>query len=86
MIAEWEVRQLIVVQGSRISASVYLFVCVQCSGMREVPHSVRGCTHEENVILIISGHELLFISLDFMVEKINDYWFQGCMMNILTRL
>jgi len=21
-----------------------------------------------------------------MVEKINRYWFQGCMMNILTRL
>ena len=72
------------VQGSRISASVYLFVCVQCSGMREVPHSVCGCTHEENVILTISGHELLLISLDFMVQ--NDYGFQDCMMNVLTRL
>jgi len=28
LIAEWEVRQLIIVQGSRISASVYLFVHV----------------------------------------------------------
>ena len=70
------------VQGSRISASVYLFVCVQCSGMQEVPHSVRGCTHEANVILTISGHEPLFISLAFMVQ--NDYGFRGCMMNMLT--
>jgi len=48
---------------------------IQCAGIR---------THEANVILTISGHELLFISLDFMVQ--NDYGFQGCMMNILTRL
>jgi len=36
--------------------------------MQEVPHSVHGRTHEMNVILTISGHELLFISLDFMVQ------------------
>ena len=28
IIAKWEARQLIVVQGSQISASVYLFVCL----------------------------------------------------------
>jgi len=37
-----EARQLIMVQGSWISASVYLFVCVQRSGMQEVPHSAHG--------------------------------------------
>jgi len=52
--------------------------------MQEVPHSVHRRTHEANVILTISGHELIFISLDFMVQ--NDYGFRGCMMNILTRL
>ena len=58
--------------------------------MQEVPHSVCGhihsmcrCTHEAEVSLTISGHELLFISLDFMVQ--NDYGFRGGMMNILTR-
>ena len=64
-------RQLILVQGSQISASIYLFVylhvCVR-SGMQEVSHSVHGRTHEMNVILTISGHELLFILLDFMVQ------------------
>jgi len=50
--------------------------------MQEEPHSVHGhthsvrrCTHEANVTLAISGHELLFISLDFMLQ--NDYGFQG---------
>jgi len=62
--------------------------------MQKVHHSVRGRmrrhTHEANVILTIAGHELLFISLAFMVQ--NDYYyyyyygFRGCMMNILTRL
>jgi len=52
--------------------------------MQEVPHSVRGHTHEANVVLTISGHELLFRSLDIMVR--NDYGFRGCMMNILIRL
>ena len=42
--------------------------------MQQVPHSVRGHTHEANVILTISGHELLFIPLDFMVQ--NDYGFR----------
>jgi len=28
LIAEWEARQLIVVQGSRISASIYLHMCL----------------------------------------------------------
>jgi len=46
--------------------------------------SVHGRTHEAEVILTITGHELLFISLHFMVQ--NDYGFWGCMMNILTRL
>jgi len=41
-------------------------------------------THKVNAIPTISGHELLFISLDFMVQ--NDDGFQDCMMNILTRL
>jgi len=36
-------------------------------------HSVHGRTHEANVILTISGHELLFVSLDFIVQ--NDYGF-----------
>ena len=40
--------------------------------MQEVPHSVHGRTHEMNVTLTISGHELLFILLDFMVQI--DYW------------
>jgi len=56
--------------------------------MQKVHHSVRGRmrrhTHEANVILTIAGHELLFISLAFMVQ--NDCGFRGCMMNILTRL
>jgi len=34
--------------------------------MQEVPRSVHGCTHEGNVILTTSGHELLFIPLVFM--------------------
>ena len=44
---------------------------VQYAGI--AAHSVRGRTHEANVILTITGHELLFISLDFMVQ--NDYGF-----------
>jgi len=33
-------------------------------------HSVCEHIHEENIILtIITGHELLFISLEFMVQK-----------------
>ena len=43
--------------------------------MQEVLHSVSGHIHEANVILTITGHELLFISLDFIVQ--NDY---GCCM------
>jgi len=50
--------------------------------------TVRGCTHSvhgrPHVVLTILEHELLFISLDFMVQ--NDYEFRRCMMNILTRL
>ena len=76
------------VQGSRISASIYLFVClsvcnaqkckkylIQFTGVATCMHSVCGHTHKANVILKISGHELLFtcISLAFMVQ--NDYGF-----------
>jgi len=43
---------------------------IQCAGVRT--HEVNG-----NIILTISGHELLFISLAFMVQ--NDCWFRGCM-------
>jgi len=32
-------------------------------------HSVCKRTHEENIILTITGHELLFISLEFVVQK-----------------
>ena len=49
------------VQGSRISASVFLFVCVQHSEMQEAPPSLHGHTHKANIILTMSGHELLFI-------------------------
>jgi len=54
--------------------------------MQEVPHSVHGCTHKAKLMssLHFQRHELLFISPDFMVK--NDYGFQGCMMNTLTRL
>jgi len=37
----------------------------------QVPHSVCGRTHKANVILTISGHEVLFISLQ------NDYDMSG---------
>ena len=33
-------------------------------------HSVRRHSHEANIILTITGHELLFISLDFMVANL----------------
>ena len=60
-------------QGSRISACIYLFayLCV-CSAQecKKVAHSVRRRTH---IVLTISGHELLFIAPDFMVQ--NDYGF-----------
>jgi len=46
---------------------------IQCAGIR---------THKVHIIPTISGHELLFISLDFMVQ--NDYGFRRCMMNIPT--
>jgi len=32
-------------------------------------HSVRRRTHEANVFITITGHELLFKSLHFMVEN-----------------
>ena len=41
--------------------------------MQGIPHSVPGRTHEANIIHTISEHELLFVSLDFMVQ--NDYEF-----------
>jgi len=47
-------------------------------------HSVCKRTHEENIILTITGHELLFISLEFVVQK--EYGLWGCSMNILIRL
>ena len=102
------------VQGSRISASVYLYVCIfvcvcnaqeckkyliQCAGIRtheanviskrlvvRIPGSgiQPGSDTGDTTVLTISGHERLFISLDFIVQ--NDYGFQGCMMNIPTRL
>jgi len=70
-----------VVQGSRISASVCLFVCSSVCNAQEckkyhiqymgvATHSVR---RHKNVILTVTGHKLLFISLDFMVQ--NDYGF-----------
>jgi len=37
--------------------------------MQEVLHSVCRRAHKVNVILTMTGHELLFISLDFMVPK-----------------
>jgi len=57
--------------------------------MQEVPHSVRRCSYsfsawtysQSERHLALTGHELLFISLHFMVQ--NDY---GCMMNILIKL
>ena len=79
VIAEQETRQLIVVQGSGISASAYLFICA-CVTLRNAistSFSARAYSHH----LTISGCELLFISLDFMVQ--NDYGFRSCMMNIL---
>jgi len=60
---------VIVVHGSWILASIYLCVMFR--------NSVCGHTHEANVILTISAHELLFRSLDFTVQK--DYGFRGCM-------
>jgi len=38
--------------------------------MQEVPHRR---THKANIILTISGHELLFILLDFMVQMIMGF-------------
>jgi len=51
-----------------------MFVCLSVCNTQEwkkyliqyagiAAHSVHGCTHEANVILTITGHELLFISL-----------------------
>ena len=72
LIAEREARQLVVVQGIQISASVYLFVCsfvcnaqnrmkylIQYAGV--ATHSMHGHIMDVNVILTITGHELLFI-------------------------
>jgi len=47
--------------------------------MQEVSRSVHGCTHEANVILTTSGHELLFI-----ITSVDG--FRGCMMNTLIWL
>jgi len=84
--SERESRQiLIVVQGSRrISASIYLFAylsaCVMLRNARSTSFSVGAYSHcPYNTV---SGYELLFISLDFMVQ--NDYGFRGCIVNILT--
>jgi len=55
------------VKGSWISASVHLFVyaCVMLRNVRSTSFSAQAYSQ----ILTISGHELLFISLDFMVQN-----------------
>ena len=51
---------------------VYMFVYLCMCNAQECKKYLIQCagihTHEANVILTISGHELLFISLDFMVQ------------------
>jgi len=64
--------------------SKHIYVCLSVCNAQECKkyliqhagvdtHSVCGCTHKGNIILTITGHELLFILLHFMVQ--NDYGF-----------
>jgi len=103
VIAEREVRQLIVVQSQLVyiclsmcnaqECSKYLIQSTACSfsahslAKPDPPCACKGLVspdYSTHVVLTISGHELLFISLHFMVQ--NDYGFRGCMMNTLTML
>ena len=61
--------QLVYVCLSMCNAQECKKYLIQCAGA--VIHSVH--THKANVILTITGHELLFISLDFMLQ--NDHGF-----------
>ena len=73
---EGEVRQLILVQSSQISASIYLFVylcvCVALRNARSSSFSARAYSWNECHPYNIRRHELLFILIDFMVQI--DYW------------
>ena len=59
---------------------ILAFVCVCVANAQECKKYVIQCMGV--LILTISGYELLFISLAFMVQ--NDYGFRGCTMNILA--
>jgi len=54
IIAERVARQLIVVQGSRISASVYLFICLWMCNVRNAGSTsfMHRRTHKANVSLM----------------------------------
>jgi len=61
----------------------YCIVCLRVYNAQECKKYLIQCAGVLTK-LTMSGYELLFISLAFMVQ--NDYGCRGCMMNILTRL
>ena len=86
IIAEQEARQLIVVQGGRISASVYLYVCMF---VYLCVCNARECKkYARTYVLMKRTSSLQYQDLNCYLDLVvqNDYGFRGCKMNILTRL